>query len=42
MWQFANLSFWIWLAENCSPAAITRAWFADWNRVHGEKHPKVD
>lgn len=42
MMQLFNLSFWIWFAQECSPAALTRAWFEDWQRVHGEKHTKDD
>jgi hypothetical protein len=40
MWQFGNLSFWIWLAENYSPAAYTRAWFREWprKRVDSDTH----
>lgn len=40
--QFLNLTFWIWLAQNHSPAALTRAYFADWMRMPSDTHKKND
>jgi hypothetical protein len=40
MMHLFNFSFWIWLAHEFSPAAYTRTYFAEWNRMHSEKHTK--
>lgn len=42
MWQLFNLSYWAWLAENYSPAALTRAYFAGSMRIPSDTHKKND
>jgi hypothetical protein len=42
MEQLFNLSFWVWVARECSPAAMTRAWFAEWQRMRDGTHKKTD
>jgi hypothetical protein len=40
MEHFFNVSFWLWLAGQYSPAAYTRAWFREWprKRVDSDTH----